>query len=56
MNLTPLNTIALILFCGLEIRLLGTDIEKPAVKLIGNIIMLVGWVLQIISLMGKAGV
>lgn len=44
----PVNIITLILILGLEIMFIGHENNYPKLHLVGNIIMLIGWILNII--------
>ena len=51
----PINTIAVILIFGLQLIVMGIDIDSKLCKKVGNIIMLIGWILNIIAIFMKVG-
>ena len=49
--MTPVNTIAIILIFGLELFTLGINDDSNWKKIVGMIIMMVGWILNIIAIL-----
>ena len=49
----PVNNIALILILGLELMIIGLDNNNIKIKFIGNILTLIGWILNIIAIVIK---
>lgn len=46
----PVNVIALILILGLELLIISMEKHNSAMKIIGCIVMLVGWICNMIAL------
>ena len=51
----PINIIAVILIFGLQLVVMGIEIDSKSYKVIGGIIMIVGWILNIIANFMKLG-
>ena len=45
----PINTIAAILILGLQFIVMGIDIDSKLCKEVGKIIILIGWILNIVA-------
>lgn len=50
MILEPMNTITALLLLGVEFAIMGIDQENIKFKIIGGIICMCGWILNIIAL------
>ena len=51
----PINIIAVILIFGLQLIVMGIEANSKSDKVIGGIIMIIGWVLNIIANFIKVG-
>lgn len=51
----PINPIAVILIFGLELIVIGIETDSKIYKIIGGIIMLIGWILNIVANFTKLG-
>ena len=51
----PINIIAVILIFGLELIVMGVEMDSKLYKIVGGIIMLIGWILNIIANFTKLG-
>jgi len=49
--MTPVNTIAIILIFGLELFVIGINDDSNWKKITGMIIMLIGWILNMIAIL-----
>ena len=45
----PINNIAAILILGLELEIIGLNEESNKIKIAGNVLILLGWILNIIA-------
>lgn len=51
----PINIIAVILIFGLQLIVMGVETDSKIYKITGSIIMLIGWILNIIANFMKLG-
>ena len=51
----PINPITVILIFGLELIVIGIETDSKIYKIIGGIIMLGGWILNIVANFTKLG-
>lgn len=49
--MTPVNTITIILILGLELFAIGINEDSNWKKMVGMIIMMVGWILNMIAIL-----
>ena len=51
----PINPIAVILIFGLQLVVMGVGVDSKSYKIMGSIIMLVGWILNTVANFTKLG-
>lgn len=51
----PINTIAALLILGLQLMVMGINDDSKSYKITGGVIMLIGWILNIIANFTKLG-
>ena len=50
-NLVPLNPIAIFLFFGLQTMIVGTERNRKEYKVLGGIIVCIGWILNFVAVL-----